>query len=94
MAMTTEDFSQKLQGVLRRHLRFLEPGAALTADSALGALGLDSMAAVNLLVDLEEAFGVQIPDALLDAETFETLGSLESTFRPLLEPASARSRTP
>jgi len=94
MSMTTDAFSQKLQAVLRRHLRFLEPGAALTPDSALGALGLDSIAAVNLLLDLEQAFGVQIPDDLLSAEAFETLASLESTFRPVLEQPSARDRTP
>ena len=93
MTMPTDDFSQKLQGVLRRHLKFLEPGAVLTSDSALGALGLDSMAAVNLLIDLEEAFGTKIPDDLLSAETFDTLGSLESTFRPVLEGPSARGRT-
>lgn len=88
----SEDFSEKLRSVLRRHLRFLEPGAPLADDAALGALGLDSMAAVNLLVDLEEAFGVQIPDDLLSAETFETVRSLESTFRPVLDVASSRDR--
>lgn len=93
MTMTTDDFSRKLQGVLRRHLKFLDPGAALTPDAALGALGLDSMAAVNLLVDLEEVFGVQIPDDLLSAETFDTFASLESTFRPVLEGPSARGGT-
>jgi acyl carrier protein len=51
----------------------------------LGDLGLDSMAAVNLLLDLEQAFDVQIPDDLLSAETFETFASVEATFRPLLE---------
>lgn len=91
--MTTDDFSAKFRSVLRRHLRFLEQGAELTPEMALGALGLDSMAAVNLLGDLEEAFGVQIPDDLLSAEVFETVGSLETTFRPVLEVAAGRADT-
>ena len=85
MTGMNEDISQKLQAVLRRHLRFLEPAAPLPPGEPLGRLGLDSMAAINLLLDLETTFGVQIPDDLLSAETFETFASLEATFRPLLE---------
>ena len=79
------DISQTLERVLRPHLRFLEPDAPLDRDEALGALGLDSMAAVNVLMELETEFGVQIPDELLSAEMFETLTTLEATFRPLIE---------
>jgi len=83
--MTGDDeISQKLQALLRPHLRFLEAGAPLPPGEALGKLGLDSMAAINLLLDLETTFGVQIPDDLLNAETFETFANLEATFRPLL----------
>jgi acyl carrier protein len=80
-----DDISQKLQAVLRPHLRFLEPDAPIPPGEALGKLGLDSMAAINLLLDLETTFGIQIPDDLLSAETFETLANLEATFRPILE---------
>lgn len=82
---THDDVSRKFETVLRAHLRFLEPDAPLAPDDALGKLGLDSMAAIDLLLDLERTFGVHIPDDLLSAETFETVGSLETTFRPLLE---------
>jgi acyl carrier protein len=84
-----DDVSRKLEAVLRPHLRFLKPDAPLPAAEPLGALGLDSMAAINLLLDLETSFGVQIPDDLLSAETFETFASLEATFRPLLVHAAA-----
>jgi hypothetical protein len=90
MSTTDDDFSRKLQAVLRPHLRFLEPGMPLSPADPLGALGLDSMAAINLLLDLETSFGIQIPDDLLSAETFETLASLEATFRPLVEGRAAR----
>jgi acyl carrier protein len=88
--MTDNEFSQKLHAVLRPHLRFLEPDAPLSPSEPLGTLGLDSMAAINLLLDLETTFCIQIPDDLLTAETFETLASLEATFRPLVEQRADR----
>lgn len=90
--MTTRDdeISRTLEGVLRPHLRFLGPDAPLPPNEPLGTLGLDSMAAINLLLDIENAFGMQIPDDLLSAETFETFASLNTTFRPLIEAHAAR----
>jgi acyl carrier protein len=92
MTRTDDEISLKIQEVLRSHLRFLAPDAPIPPSEALGTLGLDSMAAVNLLLDIETAFGVQIPDDLLRAETFETLASLEATFRPLLEQSADAAR--
>jgi acyl carrier protein len=80
------DLSDKLQAVLRPHLKFLEPGAPIPADATLGTLGLDSMATINFLLDFETTFGVQVPDDLLSAEMFETLATLEATVLPLLSP--------
>ena len=80
------DLSDRLQTVLRPHLKFLEPGAPIPADATLGTLGLDSMATINFLLDFETAFGVQVPDDLLSAEMFETLATLEATVLPLLAP--------
>jgi len=89
MATPDDTIAQKLEAVLRPHLRFLGPDAPLPPTEPLGTLGLDSMAAINLLLDLETAFGMQIPDDLLSAETFETFASLEATFRPLIEAHAA-----
>lgn len=43
---------------------------------ALADVGLDSMAAIDLVLDIEQAFGVMFPDELLVAETFTTATSL------------------
>ena len=80
-----DPISVKLQVVLRPHLRFLDRQQPIPRDESLGKLGLDSMAAINLLLDLEQAFNIKIPDSLLTAETFETAASLEETLRPLVE---------
>jgi acyl carrier protein len=54
-------------------------------DEDLGKLGLDSMAAIDLLLDLEKEFQIQIPDSLLTAEAFATGGALAAAIQPLLE---------
>lgn len=37
---------------------------------------LDSMAVVNLIASIEDHYGIVVEDDEVDAETFETLGSL------------------
>ncbi|RYE67138.1 MAG: acyl carrier protein [Oxalobacteraceae bacterium] len=55
-----------------------ERGAGLTAESPmLGAIPeLDSMAVINLITALEEHYGFSIADDEINADVFQTLGSL------------------
>ncbi|WP_327000856.1 phosphopantetheine-binding protein [Dactylosporangium sp. NBC_01737] len=69
--------------VLRRHLKYLPEGAPLAADADLRSLGLDSMAAVDLLFDLEDTFDVVLPDEALVEQTFTTPQSLQDTLQRL-----------
>ena len=85
MAESPDPISQKIHTTLRPHLRFLPKEQPIPANEGLGKLGLDSMAAINLLFDLEQAFDIKIPDELLTAETFETAAALEKTVRPLVQ---------
>jgi acyl carrier protein len=62
--------------ILRRHLKYLEPGAALDPDQPLRELGLDSMQAVELLFDIEDHFSRVLGDEDLTEETFATAASL------------------
>ncbi len=43
--------------LLRPHLCLLGPGQELAPDASLGELGLDSMASVALVLELEQHFG-------------------------------------
>lgn len=63
------------QELLRPHLPYAGAGP-LAAGEDLAALGLDSMAVVQLLSDVEAEFGVELPDEILDEATFATVGSL------------------
>ncbi len=57
--------------------------SAFGADTALfGTLPeLDSMAVATLLTDLEDRLGILIEDDEIDAEIFETFGSLRAYLR-------------
>ncbi len=52
--------------------RLLETGDGFTADSDLYENGLDSMAIMQLLVLIEEEFGVAIPESELTRENFRS----------------------
>lgn len=58
------------------HLKFLEEGAGLGADDLLAEAGLDSMASINLLLDIEDELGLSIPDELIEEDSFESIAKL------------------
>ncbi|MBL9115262.1 MAG: hypothetical protein JNJ83_09685 [Verrucomicrobiaceae bacterium] len=68
----TNDLSTGLQDILRPKLRFLGPHEPVPMDRNLGELGLDSMATIDLLMDIESGLGVSIPDEMITVDTFST----------------------
>lgn len=77
-----------LAELVRRRLKYLQSEVVLDPNMLLKDYGLDSAAAIDLLLDLEETFGVMMPDEYLTSETFATLNSLQSAVLPLV-PGSA-----
>jgi acyl carrier protein len=71
----------KLREVIRRHLSYLRVDEDLPDDAVLKDLGLDSMRAVDLMFDLEEAFGITMPDEALMPETFGTPATIAAAVR-------------
>lgn len=76
------DFDTQFEEVLRRHLR------AAKADSIdynleLVQLGLDSMTAIAVLLDMEKSFNIRFPDDMLVEGTFRTAGRLRDAVREL-----------
>lgn len=82
--MTATDLAPKLQEILRPHLRMLRADAPVPMDQDLGRLGLDSMASIDLLMDIEAQLGVQIPDEMMTADTFSTGGHLLAVIEKLV----------
>ncbi len=83
MTPSATDLELRFESVLRPRLRLLAADHPLDYSQNLGKLGLDSMAAIDLLMDLESSLGTPIPDELLTAETFATAQSLLDTLKKL-----------
>ncbi|HWH00945.1 MAG TPA: acyl carrier protein [Pilimelia sp.] len=61
--------------LLRPRLKFAAD-RPIAADTGLREWGLDSMQAIELLFDIEDAYGVTLPEDELTDRTFATAGSL------------------
>lgn len=84
MSDTPPELSDRLLDLLRPKLRFLKADDVLTLDSDLGKLGLDSMASIDLLMDLEAQMGVEIPEESMETDTFSTPRHLLAIIEPQL----------
>lgn len=67
-----------IREVLDSSARLAVDSATLDDDDNLYQQGLTSHAVVNVLMGLEDAFDIELPDALLRRETFESVGSLRA----------------
>lgn len=82
----SETFEQTLENVLRTHLPTLENNAdPVPMDVPLVDLGLDSLRAVSLVLDLEDTFGFEFPDTMLSEATFHTAAALSEAVKSLLD---------
>jgi acyl carrier protein len=66
------DLDPRLEEVLRPHLVLLEVSAPITPDLVLRDAGVDSLALIELLINIEQVFEIEFPDELLVADTFST----------------------
>ena len=85
---TVGGWTADYEKTLRPHL----PDATdtlLRADDRLPDLGLDSLEIVQLLLDLETLYAVTVPDELLSADTFATVGSLWTVISALVRAQGA-----
>jgi acyl carrier protein len=73
----------QLETILRRYLVLVPEGQDVPVETELPALGLDSMSALTLLLELEEIFDISFPDSLLNATTFRSAKSLENVIQML-----------
>ena len=74
--MQLADSLADTEAVVRPHLKFLEADAPLGAEDNIGEAGLDSIASIDLLLDLEERFDITIQYDLLTENSFASLSEL------------------
>jgi acyl carrier protein len=56
--------------------KFHKHDIPLGIDTPLLALGIDSLATISLLVEIEAALDIHIPDEALSPEAFDSVGAL------------------
>jgi acyl carrier protein len=71
-----ERVERELLAVVRQHL--LDPGVEIGATTPLAAVGLDSMAVMQLLLLIEETFGLWLPESSLTRESLRDVRSLSA----------------
>jgi len=81
--MSQAGWTASFEFVLREFVK-LDPQAPVPEHTPLVELGVDSLATVQLMLELERAIGVQLPDSKMVPETFASVRSLRSAFADVL----------
>lgn len=68
----SSNWSEEFEAIIRRHSRFVEPLARIDPNALMASLGADSLEIVELIVDLEDEFGISFTEELLTPGVFAT----------------------
>jgi acyl carrier protein len=74
--MAGSDWPEEFEALLRCHLSDAGESQVVGVNDSLTNLGLDSLATVGLLMELEETFDIIVPVEMLTPDSFRTPGSL------------------
>jgi acyl carrier protein len=77
------DIDAAIRQVLEVHGRLGAVVASLKNDDDLYQKGLSSHACVNVMLAIEDAFEIEIPEAFLTRATFRTIDSIRETVESL-----------
>jgi acyl carrier protein len=67
---------EAFERTLRTYARYLTQDDPIDTNASLMDIGVDSLAMIQLLVDIEETFDVAFPDDMLTPEVFATPATL------------------
>ena len=81
--MSSSTLRERVRSVLRGTQYLQVDIDSLADDADLYAAGLSSHATVNLMLALEEAFDVELPDRLLRRRTFSSVAALAEALAEL-----------
>lgn len=84
------DVSTTIRSVLESQGRLPVSALSLKDDDDLYENGLSSHASVNVMLALEDAFGIEFPDSLLRKSTFETVTTIREALETLGVNATAQ----
>lgn len=73
----------EIRAILREHVRLSVDVDTLDAESDLYRAGMTSHASVNLMLALEDKYGVEFPERMLRRRTFETISAIRGAIQEL-----------
>jgi acyl carrier protein len=84
----------EFQRLIRPRCRFIGAGD-FDPDAPLSAMGVDSLEVVDLIIEIEDSYGIEVPQELLTPEVFTSTVTIWLALRGLIgergEPAVAGS---
>jgi acyl carrier protein len=88
MSNTGDSVRTRLRQILHQQGTLSVDVARLTSETDLYAAGLTSLASVDLMLAIEQSFGVIFPDEALTRGTFSSIGSIAATIERLTSEAA------
>ena len=79
----------QIREILKLHANLPGDPKALAADADLHQAGLTSHATVNLMLALEDHFGVEFPERMLRRRVFDSIATIEAAISELCAEATA-----
>jgi aryl carrier protein AsbD len=89
--MNRIEIIEKLKVIIEENLEHELPENLKEEDGIYDDLGIDSIMVLQLIIYIEEEFGIEVPEDSIDPEVFETVGSLV-TFIQALKPVEEHAR--
>ncbi len=72
------NMTKEIVEILKAHARLSSDPEMLNEDADLYSAGLTSHATVNLMLALEDHFGVEFPERMLRRRAFESIASIKA----------------
>jgi len=77
--------NERIRAIVGEHGRLAVAVSQLNDDASLYQAGLTSHASVNLMLAIEEAFGMEFPERMLRRRTFESISSIAAAVHELTQ---------
>ncbi len=79
----------QIRTILKHHANLAADPGTLAAEADLHQAGLTSHATVNLMLALEEHFGVEFPERMLRRRVFDSIATIEAAITELTSGATS-----
>ena len=76
--------TERIRSVLKAHGRLSVDVTTLADGDELYQAGLTSLASVNVMLALEEAFDIEFPDRMLTRSVFESISAMRAALTELV----------